>query len=311
MGCIGAWVLYHLVKDIQTVVSYDISQNRQRLNLLLNEAQQASIIFEQGDITNKEQIEATIRHYDVTHIIHLGALQVPFCRTNPILGAQVNVIGTLNIFEAARNCGINHLVYASSIAVYGQADEYEAGLIQANAHLNPHTLYGGYKQCNEQNARMYATDYGVHSTALRPYIVYGVGRDQGMTSDPTKAIFAAATGKPYDIAFGGMAQFQLASDVARQFIVASNNPIAGAHVYNLGGDVVSIEQFVNILKDIEPSAEITLKSEGLPFPNGFDDNELRQAFSNVNFTNLQDGIQETLNHFKRALANDLLTDCYN
>lgn len=301
MGCIGAWILYHLVQQGQGVVSFDISENRQRVNLLLAESEQDSIIFEQGDLTNKEQIEETIKRHQITRIIHLGALQVPFCRENPILGAQVNVMGTLNIFEAARNCNLSHVVYASSIAVYGKPDEYEPGLIQADAPLNPHTLYGGYKECNEQNARMYARDYGVNSTALRPYIVYGVGRDQGMTSDPTKAMLAAARGESYEIAFAGTTQFQLASDVALQFIEAAKHPLDGAHVYNLGGELLSMEQIVSVIKEIAPDADITFKTQLLPFPIGFDDSALRRDMPTVYETPFKEGVRQIIDHFKLAL----------
>jgi len=301
MGCIGSWVLYHLVQQGKSVVSFDISPDLHRLNLLLDKIEQNDIVFEQGDITRLEAIENSIKRHQITHIIHLGALQVPFCRENPIIGAEVNVIGTLNIFEAARRRGIGHLVYASSIAVYGNADEYQPGLIPADAPLNPHTLYGGFKQCNEQNARMYASDYGVSSTALRPYIVYGVGRDQGMTSDPTKAMLAAVSGKPYEIGFGGTAQYQLASDVALQFLHASIHPLEGAHVYNIGGDTVNMTDILTIIKEIVPDAEISFKDRLLPFPAGFDDSALRQAFPEIFTSSIREGIHQTMAHFTYLL----------
>ena len=306
MGCIGAWVLYHLTQRGDHAVSFDISDNRQRLNLLMDDDQQAGISFEKGDLTNRETIEQTLKQYNVTRIIHLAALQVPFCRANPILGAQVNVVGTLNIFEAARAFDLPHVVYASSVAVYGNPDEYPPGLIQAGAPLNPHTLYGGYKQCNEQNARVYAHDDGVNSTALRPYIVYGVGRDQGMTSDPTKAMLAAAAGEPYHIGFGGMAQLQFASDVALQFIAAADHPLDGAYVFNLGGKPVSMESVIAAIQEIIPDAKITHNPQPLPFPSGFDDKALRNAVPNGYDTFLTDGVRQTIEHFKRRLADGRL-----
>ncbi|MBK9749534.1 MAG: GDP-mannose 4,6-dehydratase [Chloroflexi bacterium] len=195
MGFIGAWTLYHLVKQGKTAVSYDLSERRDRVNLLLTPEEQAAIRFVTGDLTNTEHVIQMLTEHKVTHIIHLGALQVPLVRANPIVGAQVNVVGTANLLDGAKRLGIPHIVYASSIAVYGAVDKYPPGLIQPDAPLDPHTLYGVYKQANELAARVYWEEYKLTSTALRPYTVYGVGRDQGLTSEPTKAMLAVAAGQ--------------------------------------------------------------------------------------------------------------------
>ncbi len=107
MGCIGAWVLYHLQRQGKAAVCFDLSEDRQRLDLLLSKAEQAAITFVRGDLTDTQQVRAVFESHSVTHVIHLGALQVPFCKANPPVGAQVNVTGTVNIFEAARHTGVN------------------------------------------------------------------------------------------------------------------------------------------------------------------------------------------------------------
>lgn len=291
--------MFHLIQRGARVVSFDISEDRHRLDLLMDGTQQAAITYIKGDLTDRIQVAKTVSEQAVTHIIHLGALQVPFCRENPVLGAQVNVVGTLNVFEAAHENSLNHVVYASSVAVYGNPGEYPPGPIGADALMNPHTLYGGYKQCNEQNARLYANDYHVNSTALRPYIVYGVGRDQGMTSDPTKAMRAAAIGESYHIGFGGTAQFQFASDVARQFIAAADHPLDGACVFNLGGMPTSMQTVVSLVQEYVPEANITYADKALPFPDGFDDTTLRGTMPEVYQTPLEEGIRQTIDHFRR------------
>lgn len=300
MGCIGAWVLTHLLADGKQVVSYDISDDRHRVDHLLTAEAQQAITFVKGDLTDFAQIAAAFKAHQVTHIIHLAALQVPFCRANPVLGAQVNVVGTVNIFEAALQAEIRHLTYASSVAVYGGADEYPAGLVAHDAPHRPHTLYGVYKVANEGTARVYWQDYGVSSIALRPYTVYGVGRDQGLTSDPTKAMAAAVRGEPFEIGFSGPMQFQLASDVARQFIAAAEQTdFGGAEVYNLGTPVTTVEEFVRHILVSKPGAQITQKDVRLPFPIGFDDGALRAAVPQVYETPLAEGIAQTMAHFEK------------
>jgi UDP-glucuronate 4-epimerase len=307
MGCLGAWVMAHLVQAGKSVVSFDLSTNRHRLDLLLSREEQEPITFVQGDLSRYDQVEAVFGDYGVTHVIHLAALQVPFCRADPVKGAQVNVVGTVGIFQAAHQFGLKHLTYASSIAVYGPPDQYPAGLIQPDAPLDPHTLYGVYKQANEGTARVFWEDYQISSVALRPYTVYGLGRDQGLTSDPTKAMLAAAARKPYHIGFGGTMQFQWASDVARYFIAAAETPSAGVAAFNLGTPPATVEQVVQVIKACKPGADISVEDRHLPFPAGFDDAPLKQYLPSIADTPLEDGIRQTIDAFERCLADGRLT----
>lgn len=302
MGCIGAWTLYHLVKNGHRAVSFDLSENRSRLDLLLTPEEQTAITFIKGDLTSFDQVAGTIKSENVTHIVHLAALQVPFCRANPVVGSQVNVTGTVNVFEAAKQAGIKHIAYASSIAVYGAASAYPHGPIAHDAPHLPGTLYGVYKVANEGTAKVYWNDYQLSSMALRPYTVYGIGRDQGLTSDPTKAMLAAVKGEPFQINFGGLMQFQLASDVALQFVDAATIPMDGANVYNLGTPPVTIDEVVAHIKQVKPAAQITHTETILPFPEVFDDSALRAAVPKVYETPLADGISQTIAHFERMVA---------
>jgi UDP-glucuronate 4-epimerase len=299
MGCIGAWVLKHLVVQGQQAVAFDLSTDRHRLDWVMTSDEQSAITFVQGDLTDTAQVKELFNVYDVTHVVHLAALQVPHCRANPVMGAQVNVTGTVNVFEAVKEAGLRHLTYASSIAVYGPAADYPAGPVAHEASRSPRTLYGVYKVANEGTAQIYWQDYKISSIGLRPYTVYGVGRDQGMTSDPTKAMWAAIKGEAFEIAFGGLVQFQLASDVALQFIDAGEQNSEGAHVFNLGTPPVSVDDLIELIREVKPGAQITRKEARLPFPESFDDSALRAHVSHVYETPLAAGIRLTMEHFAR------------
>ena len=299
MGCIGAWALRHLQRSGKRAVNFDQSTDRHRINWLLSAEEQRLITFVQGDLRDTEAVKAVFAEHRVTHVIHLAALQVPFCRANPPLGAEVNVTGTVNVFEAAKAQGVNHIAFASSIGVYGPPSEFPPGLIANDAPQNPRTLYGAYKVCNEQTAQVYFHEDGMTSTWLRPYTVYGVGRNQGMTSEPTKALVAAVKGQPYTIGFSGTMQFQLAADVARQFILAAEQPLDGAHGFNLGGNPATVADFVSCAKDVLPDADIAVADDPLPFPAGFDDSALRESFGIAYETPLADGIAQTIAHIQR------------
>lgn len=299
MGCIGAWAIRHLLEAGENVVNFDQSTDTHRLDWLMSSEEQEAITSIQGDLRDTNAVKAVFADHNITHVIHLAALQVPTCRANPVLGAQVNVVGTVNIFEAARDNDIQHIAYASSIAVYGPASDYPSGLIQHDALKLPRTLYGAYKVANESTAQIYYNDYGISSTNLRPYTVYGVGRDQGLTSEPTSALLAVAKGESYTISFGGKMQFHLASDVAQQFILASQQSLDGAYGFNMGQPPQAVTEFADIVEDIVADSNIEVNDKPLPFPEGFDDSELRKHFDTIYETPLAEGIKQTLDHIQQ------------
>ena len=299
LGCLGAWVVRNLIQDGAEAVIYDVGSNRDRLKLVLDDPD-AVIYAKSGDVTDLEGLKQAAE--GATHIIHLAALQIPFCRENPALGARVNVVGTVNVFEAAQTAGIRRVVYASSVGVYGPPDDYASERVTEADSPAPRTHYGVFKQANEGTARIYHSDNGVRSIGLRPYIIYGPGRDQGMTSSPTAAMLAAVKGDGYHIPFGGTAGYQFVDDVARTFIQAARSDFDGAGVFNLRGQVVHMREMVEAIKTAVPGARITYDDNPLPFPAGMDDAALRQAIGEVPNTSLADGVAATVAHFRSALA---------
>ena len=171
LGCIGAWTVRGLVRDGAHVVALDVGSDPRRLRLIMTPDELAAVTFVNGDITDLASVEAVIDDNGITNVIHLAALQVPFCRADPPRGALVNVVGTVNIFEAARRRAdaMAPVVYTSSMAVY-TADDADpvTGRLTVDAHPHPPNHYGVYKQANEGNARIYWLDDGLSTIGLRP-----------------------------------------------------------------------------------------------------------------------------------------------
>jgi nucleoside-diphosphate-sugar epimerase len=301
MGCIGAWCVRHLLENGAAVVAFDLAQDDHRLRDVVPEELLSTLIRVRGDLTAANDLADTIAEHGVTQVIHLAALQVPFCRADPPLGSRVNVEGTIRVFEAARAAGIEHLAYASSIAVYGPASDYDAEVLDDSMPKRPGTVYGVTKVANELTAGVYWHDHGISSVALRPYTVYGVGRDQGLTSEPTLAMAAVARGEDGHVSFGGRMQFHYASDVARQFIDAAATRRPGAHVYDLGGPIVAVEEVARLIETLRPERRVTVGDTPLPFAAGFDDAALRRDAPRVFETPLEEGVRATIEHFE-ALA---------
>lgn len=308
MGCIGAWVIRNLVQASLSVTAFDLSADDHRLKLIMSEEELARVQFIRGDITDTAVVCQAVADSGASHIIHLAALQVPFCRATPPLGAAVNVVGTVNIFEAAKKAGLRQVVYASSVAVFGHKDEYTAAQLPDDAPLHPHTLYGIYKQANEGTARVYWQDDRIASIGVRPYTIYGPGRDQGMTSTPTQAMLAAARGESYHISYGGFNGFQYVDDVAGILIQAARTPFEGAGVFNISGSVAHMSQIVAAIQAAEPGSKgrITYDDAPLMFPAGLADTALRELLGTFPNTPLQEGVARTVAHFKQALADGRL-----
>jgi nucleoside-diphosphate-sugar epimerase len=301
-GCIGAWTVASLVRDSTRVTTFDLGNDPYRLRYLMTDEELKRARFVKGDVTDLSALEELVANEGITHIIHLAALQVPFCRADPPLGAQVNVTGTVNIFEVAKRHRdqVQHVVYASSAAVYGPQSAYEVSPVPVHGPLQPGTHYGVYKQANEGTAHIYWQNDGISSIGLRPYIVYGVGRDQGLTSGPSKAMLAAAVGREYHIGHGGRADYQWAGDVAQTFIACARARPKGASVHNLTRNGANVSEIVAAIEAAVPSVagKITYDADTLlPFPDTVDDSSLSQVLDQIPATPLEAGVRSTIELF--------------
>ena len=292
MGCIGAWVLKHLAARGDRIVATDLGDDPVRPKLLMSDEALSGMTWDSLEVTDTKAVADIVAREGVDRIVHLAGLQIPFCRANPALGAAVNVDGTVNVFEAARGAGIKSIAYASSIAVLGPANSYDTYPLDDSVLPNPSTLYGVYKVANEGTARIYAQDWDVGSIGLRPHSVFGIGRDQGVTADFAKAILAAAIGKPFHIRFGGQVALQHASDVAQAFIDCADAQVTGAYACNQRYDVMSVGDFVEILTEMVPGAQITFEPDTpLPVDADMDDSGLRALIGEIQHTPLRTSIE--------------------
>ncbi len=311
-GCIGAWIVKNLVEAGNPPVIFDRDPEPRRIRMLLPPPQMSTLRIVQGDVTSLEALEAAVSEYRISHIIHLAALQVPACAANPPVGGWVNVVGTLNIFEVARRHydQVRHITYASSAAVFGPEEFYGSPHVSEGGSLSPSTHYGVFKQCNEGNARVFYQSDGISSCGLRPWAVYGPGRDQGITSDPTKAIKAAVLGRPYTIRFNGGLDLQYVDDTARTFLACSQAALPGARVYTLRGSVVQVSAFVKTLEAAFPQALGLIRTAGkqLPIAYDLDDSALVADLGEPPRTTLEAGIRATGAVFEGLRAAGRLED---
>ena len=306
LGCIGSWAVKRLIDEGVPVTTYDLPGDPYRMRIIMDDAAIAQVNFQSGDITDEARFAEVVNENRITHILHLAALQVPFVRANPILGARVNVVGSAIVLETVRQNAdqIRGLAYASSVAVYGSANDYPPGPIADDAPLKPVTLYGVTKEANEGWAAIYWQDYKIPSVGLRPFFVYGPGRDQGVSSTPTKAMAAAAVGRPYHVSFGGTDTYHHADDVASVFIQAARTMPEGAPVYNLGGTVNAVADVIAAIEQAVPESAgtITANTEPLFTPDGVQGKAVESLLGPLEWRSLAQGVQDTIDVLRAAHA---------
>jgi len=307
LGCIGAWIVRRLAREDVPVVAFDADSDMRRLRLLMNDAELSRVTFARGDIADLGTLQDMLDAHRITHVIHLAALIHPRFRSNPPLGARVNVLGGVNLFEAvAQRCTqAPRIVYASSIAVYGKPD---AEVVAHGSPGNPDTLYGVFKQAEEAMARVYFHDRGVTSIGLRPATVLGVGRDYGLTAAPTQAILAAAQGRPFHIPYAGRSHIHYADDLARIFIACARAEYSGADAFNIRGTVADMRELIRAIESVAPGARGTITCDGpaLGLPEDYDASALERVIGTLERTPLPEAVRETFDLFRSRITSGAL-----
>ena len=311
LGALGAWTIRHLLDAGVSVIAHDVATSPDRLRLLIDDHDLSRVAFVAGDVADIDGLERVVGDRGVTHIIHLAALQVPFVRANPVLGATVNVVGTTAVLEVARRHmdQIRGVTYASSGGVYSPEDANPGQPLTLDTRIRPPTLYGVFKSANEGTAEIYWREHGLSSICLRPCgIVYGPGRDQGNTSPPSKAMLAAAIGCDYYIPWGGRTVFEHASDVAMAFVQAARAQPGRHYVFNLGGAVSSVADVVAAIEDTEPAmaGRIAVGSDTVVGPVEVDETDLTQLVGAVRWRPIRTGVAETISTLKAAIERGAL-----
>ncbi|SDR23210.1 Nucleoside-diphosphate-sugar epimerase [Paraburkholderia fungorum] len=286
-GFLAAWIMRRLLDRGLSVRAFDLRAGSPLLESLAPEWA-AAVQWSTGDIALASDVSRAMDGCDA--VIHLAGILTPACALDPVRGAQINLIGTLNVFEAARAANLENVLYASSAGVFGPDD---------GAVPSPQTLYGAFKLACEGAARAYWHDHGIASIGFRPLVVYGAGRETGSSAGPSLACRAAARGEPYAIPFTGSTGLVYAGDVAAAYEAALFAAPRGAHAFTLAGDIVEVNEVIARIGAIVPSARIDANGAPLPIATSFPaDPLLAQWLPDLPHTSLEQGLRETVAFYR-------------
>lgn len=299
-GFIGTWVLRELLACGLNPIAFDVQPNPQRWQRILGE-QTSRVVFVQGSLLDRDQLQKTCDQYQVTRVIHLAALLTPACQQDPWTGLQVNVVGSAGLFEVVRirPGRIKGFSYASSYAVYGP--EADDGISEFSAADNrPPTFYGAFKMAVDLIAEQYWRHCQIASVGIRPHVVYGPERDQGLTAGPSLAARAAVRGEPYNVAYRGRVGYDYVEDVARAFVRGAMETPPGWTIADLPGQLASSEEFVQAIIDVIPEARSKLTVEGPSIPSNIPPhpNYIQRLYPDWQTTSLADGVRRTIEYYR-------------
>jgi nucleoside-diphosphate-sugar epimerase len=258
-GYIGRWLANELAQQGQTVVAVD----RVRPDSAWEPRLPEGTIFVEGDVTDRDALINAARQADTTAIIHLAGIVTMGCEQNPDLAMKVNLGGTHNALEAARQVGVPRLVLASTISVYGP--DVPQPITEETPAL-PLTWYGQSKVMAEQLGLYYARRWGLDFRAARLAAIVGPFRNaaSGSATMYTSLILErAALGQPYEIDVDEEAATPVLyiKDGAQALAALALAPSAPRRIYNIGTGTAGSRQLVEIARRRVPDAQLRFAPE--------------------------------------------------
>lgn len=311
-GFIGSNLIEALLAAGQDVIGLDNFSTGHRRNLDRVQARTGDGFSRfrliEGDIRDPEICATACAGVNV--VLHHAALaSVPLSMEQPLLAHAVNVTGTVNLLDAARQAGVRRFVYASSSAVYGDCADMPQ---REDRTGNPLSPYAATKAINEVDGALYTAAYGLGCVGLRYFNVYGPRQDPNgaYAAVIPRWIEAAVAGRPVTINGSGAISrdFCFIDDVVRANVAAALGPEQlGGKVFNIAtGSSVTLDELLAAIRDAAASEGIDYAVEpvtGPPRPGDIIDSAADTALAarELGFEaqcRLSDGIRETFRYFR-------------
>lgn len=302
-GFIGSNLTNRLISDgYEVTVVDDLSTG------LISNIDLEATSFHQTSITDRKKLYAAIK--DCETIFHFAARgSVPRSIKNPVATHEVNVNGTLNVLEVARESGA-HVLFSSSSSVYGRNIQLPK---DETMWLGPMTPYAASKFSAEGYVQAYGSAYGVPTTILRFFNVFGPRQrpDHEYAAVLPKWIWLALHNKPIDVYGDGSASrdFTFVDTVVDVAVTSMKENITSEGPINLAyGNRIYLNQVIKILVRHFPNLEVNYRDERLGDVNASQNNPLllSKLFPNLMPEGFESSLEKTihwLKNFGESVAN--------
>lgn len=257
-GFIGAYILKLFRQEGHMVVGYDNTVDHTSIQLVIPPEERAQIPLVTGDVRDLAALIRTCQKYKIDTIVHQAGL-LGAADQNYLEAAQVNIVGTLNIFETARILGIRRVVWASSQTLFGPQEKHPEEWIPNDAHHYPWNNYSAIKSYLEFMGKTYYEKFGVDAIGLRYCIVYGMGRMERHGAYPSQLMVNPARGLKGVVDYGDDAPNWLyVEDAARATLLACTVESTRSRAFTICGDIKPMTEMRDYVLSLLPDAQIEL-----------------------------------------------------
>ncbi len=257
----------------------------------------------EGDVADPDTVGEAIARHDIDRIAHFAFILGSPSPGQMLAYVRVQMLGTANVFEAARVKGVSRVLFASSVAAYGRQD---ADLLTEDLVCNPDNPYGAAKLWGESLASHYTGQLGLDVVSLRFGSTYGLGRawrgsySSGILTPPSQTHYMA---RVEDAVRGQtitmprddvMADWTYAGDAAKAAWLALMADRLPHHLYNVGAERLPVGAFTQAMRELLPDAQIVVsatETAGNPHP-PMDTTRLRTGLGYAPSHTLRSGLED-------------------
>ncbi len=306
-GFIGAYVVRDLVKLGERVVCFDIDANSRLLGSVVPSHLLQHVTIMHGDVTDWSQLLHALREHRVDRIIHLASLLTASSEANFPLARRVNVQGTNHVFEGAALLGLDKVVWASSVSVFGPRSLGSDGIVHNDAPHDPQTVYGACKSYNEQMALHYVRKYNLDIIGLRFTLTYGYGKKETMARGTgsdylDELIDKPALGEgPCVVPYGDdQMDWLYVEDAARAVVLACQAGKTHTKALTVRGDMRPMREVFEYVRRLLPSEDMRLQPGSTRLIWQYDGSLTRNEIGYAPIYTVEEGIKRNINMLRQA-----------
>ncbi|MBI3329392.1 MAG: NAD(P)-dependent oxidoreductase [Nitrospinae bacterium] len=306
-GFIGAYVARDLVQSGERVVCFDIDPNARLLGSVVRPDQLQRVTIVRGDVTDWAQLLHALREHRVDKVIHLASLLTSSSEANFPLALKVNCQGTDHILEGAALMGLEKVVWASSVAVFGPRSQGPDGIVLNDAPHDPQTVYGACKSYNEQMALHYVRKYDLDVIGLRFTLVYGYGKTETVARGTgvdylTELIDKPALGQgPCVVPYGDdQMDWLYVEDAARAIVLASKAGRTRTKAFTVRGDLRPMREVFDYVRTLLPNADMMLHPGSYRQIWQYDGSVTREEIGYVPEYKIEEGMKRNINMLRQV-----------